>query len=187
MLNAQTPEKGSLLISEPFMMDPNFKRSVVLLTEHGDEGSIGYVLNQRSNVFLKNVIGDCDNADFPIYVGGPVGNDTLHFIHRCYDRMNSGSEIMDGVFWGGNFETLKLLINNAEVEKHEIKFFIGYSGWSEQQLAGELEQNSWLVNNNYASNVLFEHNEENLWREVVISLGPKFAHIANFPENPLWN
>ena len=108
MLNQVSPATGCLLISEPFMSDPNFKRSVVLLAEHNEDGTIGYVLNQKSDYLLKDLIPDCWDAAFPVYIGGPVGNDTLHFVHRCYDRMNSGAEIGKGIYWGGNFETLKL-------------------------------------------------------------------------------
>ncbi|MDF3077388.1 MAG: YqgE/AlgH family protein [Sphingobacteriaceae bacterium] len=187
MLNATDPKTASLLVSEPFMLDPNFKRSVVLLAEHSDEGTVGYVLNQRSNLMLKDVIQDCYDANFPVFIGGPVGNDTLHFIHNCYDRMNSGVQIADGVYWGGNFETLKLLVNSNQIDESEVKFFVGYSGWGEGQLHNEIDQNSWLVTNNYTPSVLFVDDEENLWKEIVTGLGPKYAHIANFPENPMWN
>ncbi|WP_256012463.1 YqgE/AlgH family protein [Desertivirga xinjiangensis] len=186
MLNPIAPHTGSLLISEPFMLDPNFKRSVVLLAEHNEDGSVGYVLNQKSDYVLKDLIPECGDAMFPIYVGGPVGNDTLHFLHRCYDRMNSGIEIANGIFWGGSFETLKVLISNGQINDHEIRFFIGYSGWSLDQLDREQQQNSWLVTNRYNPELLFSE-EENLWRDIVIGLGPKYAHIVNFPENPLWN
>lgn len=187
MLNEVPPQTGSLLISEPFMMDPNFKRSVVLLSEHIDEGTVGYVLNQKSDYLLKDLVRDFEDALNPVYIGGPVSNDTLHFIHRCYDRMNSGTEIINGIYWGGNFETLKLLINNNEIAEHEVMFFVGYSGWDAGQLNKELDQNSWLVTNNFNPDVLFAGEEENLWKDIVIGLGPKYAHIANFPENPLWN
>lgn len=187
MLNQVPPKTGSLLISEPFMMDPNFKRSVVLLSEHTDEGTVGYVLNQKSDFLVKDLVPDFEGADYPVYVGGPVGNDTLHFIHRCYDRMNSGTEIAHGIYWGGNFETLKLLINGGQVREDEVMFFVGYSGWDVGQLDTELEQNSWLVTNNYNPDLLFDDEEENLWKDIVIGLGPKYAHIVNFPENPLWN
>jgi putative transcriptional regulator len=187
MLNQIPPRTGSLLISEPFMMDPNFKRSVVLLSEHTDEGTVGYVLNQKSDYYLEDLIPDFKDARFPVYVGGPVGNDTLHFIHRCYDRMNSGMEVGSGIYWGGNFETLKLLITNNQVADNEIMFFLGYSGWDFGQLDKELEQNSWLVTNTYNPDLLFADEEENLWKDIVLGLGPKYAHIVNFPENPLWN
>lgn len=187
MLNEVQPKTASLLISEPFMLDPNFKRSVVLLAEHNEEGTIGYVLNQKSDFVLSDVIPECGDAPFPIYIGGPVGNDSLHFLHRCYDRMNSGNEIGKGIYWGGNFETLKLLINNKQVEESEIRFFVGYSGWDIGQLDAELEQNSWLVTNQYNPDFIFTEEEDTLWKDIVIGLGPKYAHIVNFPENPMWN
>lgn len=187
MLNQINPTTGSLLISEPFMLDPNFKRSVVLLAEHNEDGTIGYVLNQKSDFLLRDIIPDCPNGNFSIYVGGPVGNDALHFVHRCNDRMNSGIEISNGLFWGGNFETLKLLIDNNQIDENEIRFFVGYSGWDVTQLDKELAQNSWLVTNKYNSEFLFTDDEDNLWKDIVLGLGPKYAHIVNFPENPMWN
>lgn len=187
MLNMIQPETASLLVSEPFMLDPNFKRSVVLLTDHSITGTVGYVLNHRSNLLLQDVVAECPGANFPVFVGGPVGNDTLHFIHNCYDRMHSGEKLAEGIYWGGNFETLKLLVNNHEINESEVKFFIGYSGWGEGQLPDEIGQNSWLVTNTYDPSVLYADDEENLWKEVVRGLGPKFSHIANFPENPMWN
>jgi len=187
MLNEVLPHTGSLLVSEPFMLDPNFKRSVVLLAEHSEEGTVGYVLNQKSDFVLSDVFPECPDGNFPIYVGGPVGVDSLHFIHRCYDRMNSGVEIGKGIYWGGNFETLKLLINAGQISENEILFFMGYSGWGDGQLEAELKQNSWLVTDKYVPDSLFSNESENLWRDIVIALGPKYSHIANFPENPLWN
>lgn len=186
MLNSIQPKKGSLLVSEPFMLDPNFKRSVVMLAEYEEAGAVGFILNQRSNLVLKDILDDCE-ADHPVFLGGPVANDTLHFIHSCYDKLNSGIEISEGVYWGGNFEALQVLLKTDMVSHEEIKFFIGYSGWGEGQLEQELEQNSWLVTNKYNSEVIYVEDEENLWREVVIGLGPKYAHIVNFPENPQWN
>lgn len=187
MLSPNKHTHGSLLVSEPFMLDPNFRRSVVLLAEHNGDANIGFVLNQRSELLLSDIMPDCWNAYFPIFIGGPVAKDTLHFIHRCYDRLNSGAEIMKDVYWGGDFEYLKELIMKNEVRPHEVRFFVGYSGWGEEQLVAELEQNSWLVSNQYSPDILFGEDEENLWREAVINLGPKYAHIANFPENPMWN
>lgn len=187
MINQAKPKQGSLLLSEPFMLDPNFKRSVVLLTEHTIDGSLGYILNHKSNMLLKDLIPECENSDNIVFIGGPVANNTLHFIHRCYHKMNSGIEISDGIYWGGNFETLKILLNSSDIQADEIKFFIGYSGWGSDQLSSEMDENSWLVANEYNSEVPFLDDEENLWKEVLRGLGPKYAHVANFPENPLWN
>jgi len=169
------------------MSDPNFKRSVVLLAECEEAGAVGFILNQKSNLLLNDIFPDVKGTDFPVYFGGPVDPDTLHFVHSCFDKLNSGIKISEGVFWGGNFETIKILLNNNQINHNEIKFFVGYSGWGAGQLNEELNQNSWLVTDKYSSEVIFVEDEENLWREVVIGLGPKYAHIANFPENPQWN
>lgn len=187
MISPIQPKNGALLVSEPFMIDPNFKRSVVLLTEFEINGAVGFVLNQKSNLVLSDLISDIECFDFPVFIGGPVENDSLHFLHRCYDKINSGIKIREGLFWGGNFESLKILLQNNMINPDEIKFFIGYSGWGAGQLESEMKENSWMVTDNFNAEVVFVEDEENLWPEVVISLGPKYAHIANFPENPSWN
>jgi putative transcriptional regulator len=187
MLSRLDPSAARLLISEPFLMDPNFQRSVVLIAEHQPEGTIGFVLNQPSALVLSDLIPELDDADFPVYVGGPVANDTVHFIHRCYDRLNDGEEIGKGIYWGGNFEALKILLQNGSIEKDEIRFFIGYSGWDSEQLKQELIENTWIVSDQYHQDVVFNSDVDDLWREVIINLGPKFAHVSNFPSNPNLN
>lgn len=187
MLNNIKPKTGRLLISEPFMADPNFKRSVVLLTEHGEEGTVGYILNQVGNLLLKDVIQDLWAADNQIYFGGPVAADTLHFIHRAYDKLQSGEEIGNGIYWGGNFETLKILINSNAINENEIKFFMGYSGWDDGQLTRELEQNAWMVSDISSPEIIFGNDDEQLWRDVIVNLGPKYAHVSNFPTDPSLN
>ena len=187
MLNNIKPKTGRLLISEPFMADPNFKRSVVLLTEHGEEGTVGYILNQVGNLLLKDVIQDLWAADNQIYFGGPVAADTLHFIHRAYDKLQSGEEIGNGIYWGGNFETLKILINTNAIEESEIKFFMGYSGWDDGQLKRELDQNAWMVSDISHPDIIFGNDDEKLWRDVIVNLGPKYAHVSNFPIDPSLN
>lgn len=191
MFNRNTPKAGSLLISEPFMLDLNFQRSVVLLCEHdGEDGTLGYILNQPINVLLHDVLdieeGD-PNVSFPLYFGGPVAQDSIHFVHNCYDKLNSGIGLGNGLFWGGNFETLKILIQREEIAPNEVKFFLGYSGWSVGQLEAELKENAWVIGNDYNPEIAFVKDGEDLWKESIIALGPKYAHVANFPQNPMWN
>src|SRR3954467_6092647 len=107
MLSLIAPDAGRLLISEPFMMDPNFKRSVILLTEYSEAGAMGFVLNHQSEYLLGDLLPDLPYSEMPVYIGGPVGEDTLHFIHRCNDKISGGIEIGDGIFWGGDFEMVK--------------------------------------------------------------------------------
>lgn len=187
MLSKVIPAKGTLLISEPFMADPNFKRSVVLLTEHHSEGTVGYVMNHKSDFLLKDIISDCWDANFQVYLGGPVATDTLHFIHKVPDKIPGGADLGNGLFWGGDFEALKIQINNYNIEEEEIKFFIGYSGWAEEQLDDELAVNSWIVSDKYNPDMIFDDSETDLWKEAIINMGTKYAHIANFPTDPALN
>jgi len=187
MISQLTPAAGKLLISEPFMDDPNFTRSVVLLTEHGDEGALGFVINHPSLLLLNDLVAEFTGNEFPVFYGGPVAMDTLHFIHRCPDKISDGEEIAKGIYWGGNFESLKALVNQGGVTKEEVKFFVGYSGWGMDQLDQEMKGNTWIVSDQYNSDLVFSSNEEEIWREVIIHLGPKYAHISNFPQNPNLN
>ena len=187
MLSLIEPLAGRLLISEPFMLDPNFKRSVLILTECSDEGAMGFVLNHESEYKLGDVIPEIQYSDLPVFTGGPVGNDTLHFIHCVPDKIEGGIELADGVYWGGDFEAVQALASANQLTSKEIKFFVGYSGWTSGQLNTEIRDDAWIVTDKFSPQILFDHDEQNLWKDVVKSLGQRYAHIANFPENPMMN
>ena len=187
MLSQLEPSAGKILISEPFLNDPNFQRSVIYIAEYSEEGTLGFVLNQKSDLLLCDLLPELEDAKFPVYFGGPVGTDTLHLLHRCYDKMNDGEEVAPGIYYGGNIETLRVLIANNDITEHEIKFFVGYSGWGAQQLSAEIKENTWIVSDQFHPDVLFSNNEEEVWREVIINLGPKYAHVSKFPQNPNLN
>ncbi len=187
MLSTIAPNIGRLLISEPFMLDPNFKRSVILLTEYSEAGAMGFVLNHQSEYTLGDLLPDAQYAEMPVYVGGPVAEDTLHFIHCCPDKIEDGIEIAEGVFWGGDFETAKNLVANNQIGENEIKFLIGYSGWTAEQLDNEIVESTWIVSDKFTKELLFGTDEQAMWKEVVRNLGQRYAHIANFPENPEMN
>ena len=187
MISRLEPSAGKLLISEPFLNDPNFTRSVVLLTEHGEGGTIGFVINHPTQLRVDDLIPDIGSPDFQVYAGGPVATDTIHFIHRSPDKITDGIEIGKGIFWGGDFEILKSQIGQGMLGPMDVKFFIGYSGWGEEQLQGEMKENTWIVSDQYDSDMVFSQDEDKLWKEVIIHLGPKYAHISNFPKNPNLN
>ena len=187
MLSPISAAMGHLLISEPFMMDPNFKRSVIILTEYSDAGAAGFVLNHQSDYLLGDILPEISYSEMPVYIGGPVGNNTLHFIHHCPEKIPGGIEIWEGVYWGGDYEAVKELVTNYQLNADEIKFFTGYSGWTAGQLEDELRENTWIVTDKLSLDILFTHDEQSLWKDVVIGLGTRYAHIANFPENPALN
>ncbi len=186
MLNQLSPENGKILISEPFMLDPNFRRSVIFIVEHGEEGTVGFVLNQETEVAIHDVIRKFPIFDARIHIGGPVETDTLHYIHTLGEKLEGARVVAEGVYWGGDFETLKQLVERGEVNESQVRFFIGYSGWSPGQLDEELQQNSWIVSGTSKEN-LFDKDYDDFWKETIRSLGSKYAHIANFPQNPMWN
>ena len=102
------PKKGHLLIAEPSILgDVSFNRSVVLLAEHNDEGSIGFILNKPLSYTINDLIPEID-ASFKIYNGGPVEQDNLYFIHNIPEVIPNSVEISNGIYWGGDFARKRL-------------------------------------------------------------------------------
>ena len=181
------PQKGDFLISEPFLPDPNFDRTVVLLCEHNEEGSVGFILNKPSILKFDEAVEDVDDFDVSLYVGGPVQQDTLHFIHRAGDLLEGSMLIKDGIYWGGNYEQLIVLINSGSIDTKDFKFFLGYSGWAPGQLEEELKQKSWIIADDASVKQVFDINSKLLWKEILNGMGGKFKIIANFPVDPRMN
>jgi len=181
------PKKGDLLISEPFLADPNFSRTVILLCEHNEEGSFGFVLNKSAEVKLGELIEGSGDRKDSIYIGGPVQQNTLQFIHKNDGLIEGGIEVTEGIFWGGNFEQMLTMMESNLIKSTDIKFFVGYSGWAAGQLKGELEVNSWIISRNVNINQIFDTDVESLWKEVLNTMGGKFKIVANFPVDPRLN
>jgi putative transcriptional regulator len=182
------PEKGKILISEPFLPDLNFSRSVILLAEHNKTATLGFVLNQGTDLFLHDLFEEIDLPEVRIFKGGPVQLDSLHFIHCDETLSQEASEILPGLYWGGDFELLKTRMNAGIFKPELYKFFMGYSGWSPGQLAYEMEEDSWLVSAITVADALSKTNSGNdLWKKAMTALGGEYALLANSPLNPLWN
>lgn len=182
-------QKGSLLLAEPFMNDPNFKRTVVLLTEYSEEeGSVGFVLSRPLPMRLNEVLEGMGSFNARLNYGGPVQNDTLHYVHTMGDILEGSHEVQDGIYWGGNFEALKAMIQAGTVKKEEILFFLGYSGWSAGQLEDEMSEKSWIVFNELNDKMLFSNSRpEELWKQVLKTMGGDYAQMVNYPEDPRLN
>ena len=182
----EKPEKGKILISEPFLQDFNFKRSIVLLCEHNEEGTVGFILNKPTQLKLSQLIEDFPDFNAPVYFGGPVQINTLQFIHRAGDIIEGTTEISEGLYWGGSFEVLKILIETNQVSPSDFRFFIGYSGWNPGQLEEEMKISSWIVTSVSLEN-LFSDEPDKLWGDILKKMGKKFAILASFPEDPSVN
>lgn len=123
------PQKGDLLISEPYLPDPNFERTVILICEHDENGTVGFVLNKEAQVGLGDVMDDLNGLEMDLFVGGPVQQDTLHFLHRSQKLRKESNDVTEDVFWGGDYDKVTSMMNTREIGNSEIKFFVGYSGW----------------------------------------------------------
>lgn len=168
---------GNVLIAEPFMLDPNFKKSVILMCEHNDGGSLGFILNKPINMNINELVDDFPEFSSSLYYGGPVAADTLHYIHNVGEILDESLKIQQGVYWGGDFEKLKFLIENELILPKNIKFFVGYSGWSEKQLESELETGSWVISDMDA-NYAFKTKSYQLWTQALENKGDNYSVIA---------
>jgi putative transcriptional regulator len=181
------PKKGHLLIAEPSTLgDISFNRSVVLLAEHNDEGSIGFILNKPLNYTINDLLPEIE-ASFKIYNGGPVEQDNLYFIHNIPEIIPNSIEISNEIYWGGDFEIIKHLINTGEINKNNIRFFLGYSGWSVNQLEMEMQENAWIVSENSLKKKLLSKSSNQFWKEKIIEQGGEYVLFSNAPENPMLN
>ncbi|WP_417887833.1 YqgE/AlgH family protein [Zunongwangia sp.] len=184
---ALKPSKGHLLIAEPSIMgDVSFNRSVVLLAEYSQTGSVGFILNKVLDFTLKDLIPDL-NVDFKIYNGGPVEQDNLYFIHRIPELIPDSVEIADGIYWGGNFDAVISLIEKNLISENQIRFFLGYSGWGAEQLNDELDANSWIIATNEDEKYIIEKPCQSFWKDQMAQLGGDYLIWSNAPENPTYN
>jgi len=179
-------KKGRVLLAEPFMLDQNFKRAVILLCEHEMDGSLGFILNKPLEMTVNELIADFPTFDAPAFYGGPVKTDTIHYIHNVGDLLEGSKRIARGVYWGGNFDQLKSLIKSGLIEPQDIRFFVGYSGWDFGQLAEEMKLRSWVVAN-MDVNYIFNSKIKKLWQNIMRNKGNAYSVIAQMPEVTISN
>ncbi len=177
---------GILLIADPFLKDPNFLRTVVFLCEHKEEGSFGFVLNRQYENSLDELIPELEGHKIPVYYGGPVELNSIHFIHQYPDQIPGGQEVIKGVYWGGDFDAVVNFIKNGKFDINKIRFYIGYSGWTENQLSEEMSQKTWLtVKAN--RKLVFHKKHTEIWKDSLIHLGGEYEMMVNFPIDPQLN
>jgi putative transcriptional regulator len=177
-------QNGLLLISEPFLPDPNFERTVVLICEHSQNGSFGLILNKPTHYLMKDV-SDTLDLEQTLFSGGPVEPNSLHYIHRIPELQGS-LELKNKVFWGGNYEQFCMYAQSGLITDQNCRFFSGYSGWSKSQLESELQRNTWIICD-YDLAKIFDISAYDMWREVLRSMGGKYRMFSNFPTDPKLN
>jgi putative transcriptional regulator len=180
------PAAGVLLIADPFLKDPNFLRTVVFLCEHKDVGSFGFVLNRQYENTLGELLPDLEGQDIPVYYGGPVQVDTIHFLHQYPTEIPGGVEVLNGIYWGGDFDALIDLLKKEQVERSRIRLFIGYSGWGEGQLDAEITEKTWLTVK-ATKKLIFHSDHKEVWKDSIKHLGGDYEMMVNFPIDPQLN
>lgn len=179
------PSAGKLLIAEPLLSDPHFQRGVVYLCSHNDEGSFGFVLNKPLDKTLDYFIEDLDTEGIPVYLGGPVDNTAIHFLHKK-DHLLGGAATENDIFFGGDFDKAIDLLQRKELDPSDILFFIGYAGWGEDQLTDEVDKKSWLVSKTNQLQV-FSHQGESFWKNAILALDKEYHVLTKLPIDPSLN
>ena len=177
---------GDILIAKPFLQDGHFKRSVIYMCEHNTEGSLGFVINKPHGLLLRDVFPHLKNGNFPLFDGGPVSPNQLFYTHTLGSKLSDSHYIAEDVYWGGNFFELSEMIEKGEVLSHQIRFYIGYSGWGGEQLSGELERDMWFSKHALYPD-LININPEDLWGEELVKINPGYKAFADFSFDPSLN
>ena len=186
--NKATPRQGSLLVSAPFLKDYHFARSVVLVVEHNDEGSMGIVMNKNfSNLMTLNELVPelASIPPIPLYKGGPVGRDTLFYLHT-FSYLKDALPLGNGLYVNGDFEQMKRYILAGGETQGMVRFFMGYAGWQRGQLTQEIEANTWMVSNDSQVDLLNMYLRD-LWKELLCDMGGKYAVWSRYPKYPIMN
>ena len=181
----KVPGKGKVLISEPFLSDRFFNRTIVFLTEHGPEGSVGYILNRVLELRVNTAVEELEGWEENLSIGGPVSSDTLHYLHSLGEKVPGSRMVVPGIWWGGDLDVIRSLINAGKVTRDQLRFFLGYSGWSKGQLMKELKDNSWVIAS--VPNDVIMKSRGDVWKDVLRSFDNKYKIWAEFPESPEMN
>ncbi len=180
-------ELGNLLIAKPSVFgDQNFHRSIVIVVEKKDSSFLGFIINKPLSYEINDILPEI-KINFPLYNGGPVEQDNLFFIHNAGNLIPGSIKIDKKLFWGGEFEKVLALVNDGVLSPKEIRFFLGYSGWSSEQLQEEIVANSWVVTENPFDSKILSEQTEGFWKNQMIALGGNYLIWSNTPENPYHN
>ncbi|HMN05666.1 MAG TPA: YqgE/AlgH family protein [Flavobacteriales bacterium] len=184
--NPIPPGPGTLLVSEPFLPDPYFRRAVVLLCSHDEQGSFGLVLNRPIDMGVADLMDDMPQLPSPVGIGGPVQSGNLFFLHTLGTRIEGSLPVVDDLYLGGDYEQLRALLTAAPKLAKHVRFFVGYSGWGGNQLNEEIAQHSWLIHP-ATKQMVMRAKQDGLWADTLRAMGPAYAPLANFPEDPSLN
>lgn len=182
------PSKGRIIIASPLLNDYHFSRTVILMINHEENGDMGVVLNKdfRYHVSLNDLVKDLEDLpSIPVYKGGPVGRDTMFFIHDI-EEINDSLPLGNGLFMNGDFDQMLNFIKSGQRYKDRVRFFLGYAGWEKGQLQAEMDDDTWIVSE-LSKDRLFKENYRELWRNSLNDMGEPYCTWAKYPAIPSMN
>jgi putative transcriptional regulator len=182
-------QAGKILVSVPLSNDFYFDRTVILLIKNTNKENLGIVLNRSLPLTLHDIFPQESSRQYgqiPVFRGGPVRSENLFALHTYGNLIKGSSMVMEGLYFGGFALQLVSFIKNDFLDEQYIRFYLGYAGWSENQLEEELDDNLWVIGN-FDEKLLFHHDDGNCWKMAVESLGEKYASWLNIVEEPFFN
>jgi putative transcriptional regulator len=179
-------EQGKVIVAEPFLHDPYFKRAVVLFVEHSKQGTMGFVINSPSNIKVSDAIKDFPKVDLQVFSGGPVDNDIIFYVHTLEKEIPNSTKIRSGIFWGGDFSSVQQLAKDNKLNNNNIRFFMGYAGWGPSQIREEMKKNSWFCFPCKKEYVFF-NSPRQLWGKILKDNDSPFSVLSNFSDTPSLN
>lgn len=183
-MQIKTITKGNILIAQPALYDYTFNRSVIFITDHNEYGSIGFILNKPLNKPVSAYVSEL-YTKLQVYEGGPVETHNLYYLHKRPDLISNSEPITNGLYWSGDYDDVRNAINSGLIQDDEIRFYLGYSGWAENQLQNEVNDNAWIVVNEEVD--IFKDWDNNLWKEQLKNLGGEHLIWLNTPADPTMN
>lgn len=178
--------QGQLLIASPSLLDPNFRRTVVLMIEHNDDGAAGIVLNRPSETLVIEAVpqlGPVTGTDEPVYVGGPVEGGAVVVLAEFADGEEPAVPVLGDAI---GFAALDEESDDLAETTTRRRVFAGYAGWGSGQLEGELEREDWIVEPASADDV-FGDDVDGLWSTVLRRKGGVYELVSRMPEDPSLN
>jgi len=134
-------------------------------------------------VNINSLISDFPDFPAQVFSGGPVQRDTVHYLHTAGEIVDGAQQIAKGIYWGGDFDKLKFLITSEVISPHDIRFYLGYSGWGQGQLAEEMQTyNSWIIANGDPNYVFYDSEKTDLWKQVLDHKGNAYSIISTMPD-----
>lgn len=180
--------KGIFLVAAPQLRDPNFRQTVVLLCEHGDEGALGVVVNRPTAMSISEALPQVpiiEGASHVLYAGGPVQTNHVMLLYRVDQFPENSHHVFDGVCLGGDMGVVERILT-GQTTKDSFRAYLGYSGWGPGQLESEMKTGSWITLP-ADSKIVFEKDPAQVWQEILLSLGDAYKHYADMPFDPTCN